>query len=335
MSSKNKETKKKKETTEFSVKTEEIAGMKLLIRTLDTTILSTESYIELPVKCGEKKNEVFLIPGIEGCATIFSSLTPLLKLPATCLQSRIYDNDQSIEEMAERFVPHVLNRSKGRRDFVIVGYSYGSMIAIELARRLEAYALVGHLILIDGSPAYLKAIKEIYFTTPTEGELQNQFLIDILKLSKSTTMSEFKSELSNLTTWNEKLEKLVQHVPVEVYKEYTPENLKTICTSIFNRICLITKYDPTSLPPLRTPITLLKPQQPAVLLDDPSYDLNKLTYGKVNIHVIEGNHVSMLDNVKVAAAINDEPLDDKEMFKDALNYASDDVGFLDLANLDT
>lgn len=51
----------------------------------------------------------------------------------------------------------------------------------------------------------------------------------------------------------------------------------------------------------------------------------QLTYGKVNVHVIEGNHISMLDNSKVTAAINGEPLDDNETFKNTLNFVTSDM----------
>ncbi|XP_034192524.2 fatty acid synthase [Osmia lignaria lignaria] len=321
-----KDTKKqKKQVTKSVVKTEHLNGMRLLMKTLNVSILNTEPCVELPIKCGEKKNEIFLIPGIEGSASIFYPLTPFLKFPATVLQSKIYDTDQSVEEMAERLLPHVLERSKGRRDFVIVGYSYGSIIAIELARRLEAHGLVGHLILIDGSPDYMRAIRENHFEASTHEELQDKFLVDILNFCKSPTIAEFKLELDNCTTWYEKLEKMVQHTPPEVLKVYTPENQKTFSTFLFNRLCAIDKYNPTSLPPLRTPITLLKPTLQAVQLDDHSYGCSKLTYGKVNIYVVEGNHISMLDNSKVPAAINGEPLDDNETFKNTLNIVSSEI----------
>lgn len=78
---------------------------------------------------------------------------------------------------------------------MIVGYSYGSMIAIELARRLEAHGLVGHLILIDGSPDYMKAIRETHFDAPTHEELQDKFLVDILNVCKSTTVAEVEFKI--------------------------------------------------------------------------------------------------------------------------------------------
>lgn len=39
------------------------------------------------------------------------------------------------------------------------------------------------------------------------------------------------------------------------------------------------------------------------------------TRDKLEIYTVEGNHVSILDNIKVATAINGEPLEDAEAFK--------------------
>lgn len=41
------------------------------------------------------------------------------------------------------------------------------------------------------------------------------------------------------------------------------------------------------------------------------------------MHKIEGNHNSMLNSKKIAAIINDEPLEDKEIFKENLKFSSE------------
>ncbi|CAK9800538.1 Fatty acid synthase [Anthophora quadrimaculata] len=321
-----KDTKKQvKQVKQTATKTDHLVGMRLLMKTLNVSILNAQYCVELPVQSGEKKNEAFLVPGIEGSASIFASLAPKLKLPATCLQLGIYDIDQSIEEMADRLVPHVLARSKGRRDFIIVGYSYGSLIAIELVRRLEAHSLVGHLILIDGSPDYMKAIKEQQFGASTQEEYQNKFLTDILIVTNSSTIPECNSEFSKCSNWNEKLDKIVKHTPEEVRKVYTAEAQKAIVSFIFRRLNIMDKYEPDSLPPLRTPITLLVPTVASVQLPNADYGLRKLTHGRVTVYEVEGNHVTMLDNQKVAKAINGEPLDDEEEFKETLNLVHADM----------
>ena len=291
----------------------------MLLQSTNIPLLDAKYCVELPVKCLEKKNEVFLIPGIEGSASIFSTLALKLKSPVTCLQTGLRDTDLSVEEMADRLLPYVLERSKNRRDFVIVGYSYGSLISIELVRRLEAHAFVGQLILIDGSPDYMKALKAEHLSAPTDEEFRNGLLMGLLSITNPSATPKFKLELNECTTWEEKLEKMLSHTPEEINNRDTK---KAICTLLYNRLCTLDKYDSNSQPPLRTPITLLKPTEPGAKMSDDAYGLRQVTYGRVTVHEIEGNHSSIIDNSKVATAINGVPLEDEEEFKEKLNVVS-------------
>lgn len=99
---------------------------------------------------------------------------------------------------------HLLARSKGHRDFHVVGYSFGSMVAVELVRRLEAKGLSGKLTLLDGSPAFMKILQTQHFTSNSKEELQSNILLsmmDMLSPEKSpevTTLENF----SRVWYWN-------------------------------------------------------------------------------------------------------------------------------------
>lgn len=62
----------------------------------------------------------------------------------------------------------------------------------------------------------------------------------------------------------------------EIHKIYSAETQKKIISFIYNRLCVLDKYDPSSVPPLRTPITLLIPTTPAVILPNSDYGLQKV-----------------------------------------------------------
>lgn len=64
------------------------------------------------------------------------------------------------------------------------------MIAIELARRLEAKGLTGQLILIDGAPFQLKAIQAYQIRGTIEAELQNTALTEIMHMVSPTDISQ-------------------------------------------------------------------------------------------------------------------------------------------------
>jgi len=71
---------------------------------------------------------------------------------------------------------------KNRKEFLIVGYSFGSLIAIELARLLEVENFTGRLILIDGAPDQLKFIVKQMFDVNSQHELENALLINLLEM---------------------------------------------------------------------------------------------------------------------------------------------------------
>jgi len=75
-----------------------------------------------------------------------------------------------------------LEKIQCRKEFLIVGYSFGSLIAIELARLLEAKNFSGHLILIDGAPDQMKFLLEKFLYHTTEQELQNIILFHLINL---------------------------------------------------------------------------------------------------------------------------------------------------------
>ncbi|KAK0167632.1 hypothetical protein PV327_005004 [Microctonus hyperodae] len=294
---------------------ETVKGMRLLIRLLKTNTMNIGIPMKLQTKGEIGKQKVFLIPGIEGYGSIFSNLAGEIESPATCLQ---FDNIQtdylSISDIANELLPHVLTENKGRRYFMIAGYSFGSLVAIELARKLEAKGLVGKLILIDGAPELMKVIKNQQLAASNNEELETNFLVSIMDMVVPTLSKELLANLQQCTSWQEKLDKFMTYIPTESLMS-SAEHQRNIYTSIYNRLIALDKYDISNLSPLRTPILLLKPSIPIVKNCLHDYGLSKITREKVEVHTIEGNHSTILDNMRIAMAINGEPLEDAEEFK--------------------
>lgn len=109
------------------------------------------------------------------------------------------------------------------------------------------------------------------------------------------------------------------------------ENQKLICSTIYNHIIAIQDYDISSLPRLKSRITLLKPTLTTMHFTEEDCGLQKvnlmgiceliflflkqfynkknyfqLTEGKVQVHYVEGSHITMMNNDKVISIINEE-----------------------------
>ncbi|KAK0167633.1 hypothetical protein PV327_005005 [Microctonus hyperodae] len=297
-----------------------ITGMKLLIRSIGSETAQTEVLMKLQNKRVNKRHQVFLIPGIEGCGSIFSNLASNIKSPTTCLQlDNTRSNYLSIPDIANELWPHILSCNKGRRDFVITGYSFGSLIAIELARKFEAEGLTGRLILIDGAPELMNAIKDQHLAALNSEELETNVLLGIMDILTPTSSdsSELLIGLQQCTSWQEKLDKFVASIPAGTLALST-DYQRNFCTSIYNRLIALENYDISRMPPLRSSILLLKSSMLSVTNISNDYGLSAITREKIEIHTIEGNHITILDNTKVALAINNEPLEDADEFKATL-----------------
>lgn len=84
--------------------TNEVAGLKLLIRSIGKDNLTVEICMNLPTKSNKTTNEIIFLPGIEGCGNIFKSLGPKIEASATCLQygtCNIGNHCETIAEIAD------------------------------------------------------------------------------------------------------------------------------------------------------------------------------------------------------------------------------------------
>ena len=97
-------------------------------------------------------------------------------------------------------------KQENRSDFTVVGYSFGSLVAIELVRKLEAEGMVGKLIVIDGSPDLMKEIKKQHLKSKSDEELQNNILLGMMDtlhpaISSQVSVSLFFNYIYLKTFW--------------------------------------------------------------------------------------------------------------------------------------
>ena len=82
-------------------------------------------------------------------------------------------------------------------------------------------------------------------------------------------------ELNKCNTWDKKVKVFHAYFPKEL-NVLTIENQKLIYFTIYNHIVAIQDYDISSLPRLKSPITLLKPTFPIASFTEEDYGLHKV-----------------------------------------------------------
>lgn len=82
-------------------------------------------------------------------------------------------------------------------------------------------------------------------------------------------------ELNKCTNWDKKLDIFISHVP-STYTKLSMKYNKSVCTTIYERIIALHKYDVTQLPKIESPIILLKPTIQSQSFSQEDYGLHKV-----------------------------------------------------------
>jgi fatty acid synthase len=81
--------------------------------------------------------------------------------------------DLSLQNIRSRLAPGA--------PFSLLGYSFGGLLALELALELEAEARVGHLYLVDSSPDFMKARLE-YSTGSNKEQFETNLICSMFNV---------------------------------------------------------------------------------------------------------------------------------------------------------
>lgn len=95
----------------------------------------------------------------------------------------------------------MVHRIKSKRDFLIVAYSYGTLIAIELARKLEDMHFRGRLVFIDGAPEQVRTLLDQFVTNTTTDELQNNVLLYIMDILEPAISGKVSININTISVF--------------------------------------------------------------------------------------------------------------------------------------
>ncbi|KAJ6625428.1 Fatty acid synthase [Pseudolycoriella hygida] len=282
-------------------------GLDLILRNLGDEKNRRQPLIRLSTKnISEKFNSCMLIvPGIEGVAGIsWHNLAAGINLPAFVLQLTETIEMKSIPEITNAIAINVKEIFSEKEFFYLVGYSFGSFITLELARILEDSGMTGNVVLIDGAPVFLKQLSYGHISSEvTDESIQLMLIIAIIQIIFPTeNPEELSSKIKECPTWEAKLDKLVQFVKSQV--EFSEEYIRSITKAVYNRLKIVFEFDTTHVKKIKSPITLIRPTEVAFTEIEEDYELSRFTEMPVTLKFIEGNHSSMLDNIKLADIVN-------------------------------
>jgi len=193
---------------------------------------------------------------------------------------------------------------KNDKSFVIVGYSFGSLLGLKIAHKLESLGKTGKLILIDGSPLYIFSMAmRILPQSFTENDIQSIVIYNLAKRVFGQNFINVVKEILVLDSWNAKIDKLIEFGKDK--SNYNPEFAKKNSTAMFNGFRMLASVDKNAFASLQsTSIELIRASTTIVEDITEDFGLNQYTTKQINVQVMEGDHSTVLSNPDLAAFLN-------------------------------
>lgn len=188
----------------------------------------------------------------------------------------------------------------------MIGYSFGTLLSFEFVRALESKGISGSVILIDGSPAFLKRI--CYGNVPNryddknaiENAIFHYVIHNIFPTENTVNIVKKLVDCKNVT---EKIKTLIDYGKTET--KYSGKYLEMMIPAFYNRLQMVANIDINNFKKIKNPITLIRPTEMSVTDIAEDYELSKFTDANVQLKFIEGNHTTMIENLELVQIIND------------------------------
>lgn len=226
--------------------------------------------------------------------------------------------EDTIDGLANSLLETVNRSVNDQNKFYLVAHSYGTVIAIKLAALLEKTGKIGHLMLIDGSPIFVKQMIEGVARATQHDHGDDQLspedtrIMMIFDHGGSGERDTFTAKLAECTSYDSKVELLVDFLSHEIKSAYSVEYLKKVCISIMNRLKMGMNMNVESDAfaglmdaKLKSEIILIRPKIASFAGIAEDYGLQGYSEQPITIHHIDGTHMSVLENSELADIINE------------------------------
>lgn len=289
---------------------EEVTWMKLLLSgVIDEETLEIVSLDQI-YKANDLEGEdmkVLIIPGFYGVvADIYKEFARNLKYPSYILQ--LYETSEctQLDDVIEILTPSVLELFSNAKNFVLIGHSFGSVLALKIAKKLEEHNKSGQIFELDGSPQYIHRLSHKFSLDGNEEQFKSgvaMITFDIIKnhIDESVVKEAYESN----ENWEDKLKDLM--VKSNGKFSFDIEFIQTnIMNAVANRLKICQSFKEESFELLNnTKIFLTRASKPAITGIHKDYGLAKISNIPIKINLLDGDHVTLLKSQELSKYINE------------------------------
>ncbi|XP_055680186.1 fatty acid synthase-like [Lutzomyia longipalpis] len=289
-------------TSTTTLKPEELSPESQLVAQAEFSkdLMPTKVLIRLPSKDSEigKPRPIFMVHAMGGVVDALRQLAAELDRPIWGLQCTVDVPLESLQETAKFYIKQ-MKTVQTTGPYVIAGYSYGAIIAFEMAWYLENVLKEEvNVIFLDGSPRFVNFYTQlrkqrksaVEFRAYGEAQCLAHFAMATARLN-STVIA---NELLTLPTYEEKLRRCAELVHKVTNQNY--ELISTATDSFLKKLSASDAYQASGK--IKSNVTLIKCTLKALNLPE-DYDLGEFCEREVTIYAVDGNHRTFLTGESV------------------------------------
>ncbi|XP_059054106.1 fatty acid synthase-like [Achroia grisella] len=239
-----------------------------------------------------------IVPGLEGHYRRFETLCERLKVPAIVLPPGTDKPKDSIPDIARRLVNVIMKKLKPKEYYYLLGYEFGAMIVLEMARILEELGFVGTIYLLGGTPDDIRDSIKMQLASLGD-KWEDALALHMYYLLTGTTSSHLEQQLEKTETWEQTktiwLKELRQKVTLS-----TQYMLNQIDTA-HSRIKLLFQYKTKTTTALRSKIVILKANMPNLLRTE---NFERLSEQEVSINNLDATLTYATEDLRCSTIIN-------------------------------
>lgn len=191
-----------------------------------------------------------------------------------------------------------------KKYFYLVSHSFGCLLAVEVARALEAMNLKGHIIAIDGSPSFNKQLCVASLQSDdSDKNYEIKLILSVVReINPAEDLKSFSEKLLQQSTWTDKTNCLFTYLQSINYP-VVPSSVD-IFNGVYKKMSGIMSYT-FSGPKIKSNITLLRAKSAALANISETYDLDTNTDGKVDVKHLDGSHLTIIQNAAIVDFIKE------------------------------
>jgi fatty acid synthase, animal type len=282
------------------------AGVGVMFRNLGNEKESGDLFLEIPCEKISKNIVNLIIPGIEGVAgDIWKDLSKLLTAKTFVLQHSNINRSENINSSVNEIISKILELYQNNQKFSIIGYSFGSLFALKIASVLESKGIQGNLLLVDGSPFFLKKLlKDQVGSNDWEKVIEIMVLNGVTDLVMPDKNREVVECIQSKLCWSEKVDKIVKMS--NNFNVYSETYVKTMMNVLLNNAKTMFNLNFEDFPVLNVSnLTLIRPKDSVLRNIENDYELSKICKKPIDVRFVSGNHLTMLDTQEIKDIITE------------------------------